>query len=265
MSVTQLNAKAKAYLNTEEKDFSGSSSSYGRDIIYPPEYDNKNRRGQKWHVLDIDLESIYGPFNVNENDIFEIKVDNPYRNAFISTSKFVPGKRTLYLADLYYYLYKNIDFLFKIYDENNNELTVNDHIKLIKDDIEYERFSFSASIGSETCNLDCQDNNKTFTYYNKTISTSNAFKPSTDDIFMGDSSAKIRKIIFRLIDDRTNALPQNIKKIKLFVNQKTYDDDNAFFEYSFENSNEIDSFKIMNSRRFIRKNWNHMDISIVGR
>lgn len=61
-TVTHLNAKAKVYLNTEEQDFPGESPSpYGREIVYPPEHDTVNRRGRKWHVLDIGLESIYRP------------------------------------------------------------------------------------------------------------------------------------------------------------------------------------------------------------
>jgi hypothetical protein len=62
MPVTSLNAKTKLFLDTQEVDFSNStlsSYSYEHEIKYPEEYDTLNRRGQDWHVLDIDLESRY--------------------------------------------------------------------------------------------------------------------------------------------------------------------------------------------------------------
>ena len=187
-----------------------------------------------------------GPFGVSQGCVSEVRVSNPYRGAFISAQRFTPGKRTLYLADLYYYLFRDADFPFRAYGASGEEIAT-DGLTLLKEDTEYSGFTLQAYTGEGERNLDWQDRSAKVRFSNPTVSTFSAFSGQTDWEYSG---AKIRKITFRLTDSRTGEAPGGVAKVRLYADQRAYAMGVPFFEGA-PSGGAIDSFDIMEARRFI--------------
>lgn len=168
-----------------------------------------------------------GPFSVSQSCVSEVRVSNPYRSAFISTQRFTPGKRTLYLADLYYYLFRDADFPFRAYGASGEEIAT-DGLTLLKEDTEYSGFTLQAHTGEGERHTDWQDKSATVRFSNPTVSTFSAFNGGQPD--WEYSGAKIRKITFRLTDSRTGKAPAGVAKVRLYADQRAYAMGVPFFE-----------------------------------
>jgi len=258
--VEQLNAKVKLFLNTKEVDFSKKKESitYDRDISYPIEYDDHNRRGQNWHVLDLDLESIYGVFRFSSGSIDEVRIANPFSKVskFVDKHTFLTGRRTIYLADLYYYLYDEIDFKFKLFDENDNEVDSVDFT--LERETEETRLYFSTGTYIDLDRGMYRKDRTSFAPSNLYLSTmdeerKDGYEERYERYSNGqyDPNCCIRKIVYKLKHNGEDAIPEDVKKIKLYVNDRLLEAGISFFEKSLGSSNKIDSFEMMNEHRFI--------------
>jgi len=169
----------------------------------------------------------------------------------LSKTHFIPGRRTLYLADLYYHLYDAVDFKFKLYDENNEEIQRSLHHNLLKESVKLNDFDFQTGNSGGDYDFinggNYVDRSHSSKYYfeNTTVST---YRMNESEYYV---ESKISKIVFKLIDDRTGDIPAGVKSIRLYLNENFLNSDIPFFSYEFNGSNEIDTFKIMNEKRFI--------------
>ena len=214
---TSMNGKLKFYLDQMEQDFSTEDFEYQRDVIYPPERDVINRKGQSWHVLSIDLDSIYGSFNVPTSALVSKTIANPFLNRYPNRSNDI-RRRVFLLADLYYYLYKDAP-LFKCFDANGNVLT---GIEVSVDDR-------TMGISSETSLR--YDGYETYCSF----STYNALTGEGANWNDGNFSNYIKYSTYKFTFSN-GASVSSIKKIKLYFNQRMADLDAPFYEKTFNNN-----------------------------
>ena len=78
--------------------------------MYPPERDTYNRLGKKWHALSIDLDSVYGSFDVPASSLIVKTIPNPFYKKCADRSG-ATVHRAFFLADLYFYILKDAPVL----------------------------------------------------------------------------------------------------------------------------------------------------------
>lgn len=131
--VKSLSAAVKFYLDT--KLYGRSDYNVSKDFVYPPEHDTINRKGQDWYVFDIDVSSKIK--KIKHNNPISVKVDNPYYDHSVKDNinfndDIFSNDSKDNLITLYSLIFNNFDFVFKFYDDNDNEIDSLD-IEILKD------------------------------------------------------------------------------------------------------------------------------------
>ena len=218
-------------------------------IIYPPDLDTQNRKGQNWHVFELDILSTYDRFPLNENDYIISKYVND--DAIADPSYYIINEEWISLNEYYYNILKNYNFVFKIVDDKNNDLSkyflvnsINHKYKYSNNSNEYYSFFYVTPNKDESyCiikNSKNPDVNGNYFYNDKQYEGRNVFYNGKYYLYYRSSRWRIGKELSNSSYEYTNQTYYELSGS--FTNEKDSSDickisfNNPYINYSESNA-----------------------------